>query len=342
MTTILTSLRSALLAAFLSMNAASAAEGVYGDWSILCDNINRCEAVGYGPDAERGRWIALRILREAGPGTRMQAILVSSEDAGTPHPAITIAIDGRTLRGSRFDHPLTPAASARLIALMVDAQGGQVSDGKERWALPLSGMKAALLKMDEVQGRLDTPGALVRRGKRPESTVPAAPPMPVVRAAPRAKPVNDPALKAALIAQTGGVKGGKEENDADNASDNHRLYRLHDGQLLLLLETDRGSHQKFYEAWLAHGRPPYAPRLVRLPLLGGETIDYLTDASFDGQAVESYRRPSGHNDCGDTAIWVWTGQQFVLQARYEAVGCRGRLSPIEHRRWIARAVPTVR
>jgi hypothetical protein len=46
------------------------------------------------------------------------------------------------------------------------------------WTVSTSGANAVLLKMDEFQGRLDTPGALVRKGSKPESNVlpPLAPP----------------------------------------------------------------------------------------------------------------------------------------------------------------------
>jgi hypothetical protein len=61
--------------------------------------------------------------------------------------------------------------------------------------------------MDEAQGRLGTPGALVRRGDKPEASVPAALPVPVIMrgtlVAPRASDAalaNAPGLRKALIA----------------------------------------------------------------------------------------------------------------------------------------------
>ncbi|RYD40495.1 MAG: DUF1176 domain-containing protein, partial [Verrucomicrobiaceae bacterium] len=49
----------------------------------------------------------------------------------------------------------------------------------KHWTLSLSGLNAVLLKMDEAQDRIGTPGALVRRGNKPESSVLAPVPPPV-------------------------------------------------------------------------------------------------------------------------------------------------------------------
>ena len=65
----------------------------------------------------------------------------------------------------------------------------------------VAGASAVLLKMDEVQGRVGTPGALVRRGAKPESSVMAPVPAPVVKAVvPVATRKADAALAKPLLA----------------------------------------------------------------------------------------------------------------------------------------------
>ena len=70
----------------------------------------------------------------------------------------------------------------------------------------LHGAAAALLWIDEKQGRLDTPTALIRRGSRPAALVPIAPPLPTVTPAPAVDQVGfgdqNQKVPAALRART--------------------------------------------------------------------------------------------------------------------------------------------
>lgn len=312
-----------------------AAELAHGDWAIQCDNVKRCEAVGYGPERETERWIALKIVREAGPGTRLDASLIVIGSGPLQQTPLTVTIGERTLDGIRSNTPIAPGALQELLALMLDAQEGAVSDGRERWSMPMSGMKAVLLRTDEVQGRLGTPGALVQRGGRPEATVPPAPPLPVLRAAPRARRLDNARIEAALLAAI----NRREPRQDDDWTGRHSLFRLHDGRLLFVREAGRGASLSSYDVWLADARPPHVPRRLRLPLLGQETTIDLIDAHFDGTVLDSSGGVRSQADCGSATRWLWTGKGFALLALHRTENCRGLGDAIEHRQWVARTIP---
>jgi hypothetical protein len=91
----------------------------------------------------------------------------------------------------RFEMPrLSPqqaqseVPASQVPALLAAVQKEDVirlSTDSAQWQVSLHGA-AALLKMDDLQGRVGTPGALVRQGTKPESSVPA-PAVPGVKAA---------------------------------------------------------------------------------------------------------------------------------------------------------------
>ncbi|GGY15126.1 DUF1176 domain-containing protein [Pseudoduganella dura] len=320
-------LRNASLAVALLAPLFCAAQE-YEDWIVQCDNINHCEAVGYGQDSETAQWIAFQVMRDAGPATAVSAKFILAEDGPEKPAAITMTVDGYRPVPIQANGPIPHEAAHELLDRMIDGKAGQASDGRQRWTLPLAGMKAALLRMDALQGRIGTPGALVRRGSRPETSVPPAPAMPVLRAAPRAQSIHDRKIKAALLAE---IHPGEEDTGF------HGLYRLADGRLLYLLELGRGPMDSFHEIWLANGQPPYRPRELQPPT-NGLPADALINADFDGQVLES-NIGRGFAGCLHSTKWLWTGDSFELLMMNHADHCRGMLGLIEHRKWVARKVP---
>ena len=95
-------------------------------------------------------------------------------------------IDGRALGevkiGDNATGELTAVQTAALLgALAKNARLSWSAKGKS-WTVSTKGANAVLLKMDEFQGRLGTPGALVRKGTKSEATVLPALPAPEITA----------------------------------------------------------------------------------------------------------------------------------------------------------------
>src|SRR5699024_9650878 len=75
-----------------------------------------------------------------------------------------------------------------------------VGEDEQAPVLSLAGISAALLLLDEAQGRLDNVTALLRTGNEPASAVPAAAAPPRLHPAPPSPPAIEPALAKRLVA----------------------------------------------------------------------------------------------------------------------------------------------
>lgn len=189
-----------VLAALLLLTPGARAgdEGTFShkDWELVCDNTRTCRAAGFQKEGDVHA-VSILLTRAAGPATAVTVQLRlgdgSDEDVALVQalpdkiplalwlagkPAGTVTVDKRRLVAE------LPTA---LVAALLPALGGngriEWKSGKATWVLSAAGATAVLLKMDEAQGRLGTPGALVRRGKRDEASVLPPLPAPVVLAA---------------------------------------------------------------------------------------------------------------------------------------------------------------
>ena len=134
------------------------------DWALQCDNTRTCRAVGYQAENSDSEPVSILLTRDAGPDTPVQVDLQVSTEKASP-AALQIRVGKFSLPGLQGDSPRVPAAQVpRLLQELLKNDEATVSVGKDRWTLSLAGASAVLLKMDEAQGRVDTPGALVRRG----------------------------------------------------------------------------------------------------------------------------------------------------------------------------------
>ena len=155
----------------------------YKDWQLACDNTRPCRAAGYHQEDDEAPNATILLTRAAGPD---QPVTVQFQPADDPnHPApdqLAMTVDGRALGPGHIDAKsnsgkLSDAqVNALLPALLKDGQIAWSANGKA-WTISTAGANAVLLKMDEFQGRLDTPSALVRKGSKQEKIVlPAVPP----------------------------------------------------------------------------------------------------------------------------------------------------------------------
>ena len=287
------------------------------DWALQCDNTRTCRAVGYQAEASDSEPVSILLVREAGPSTPVQVELqVSSENASPAE--LQIAVGGFSLPGLRGDTPQVPAGQVPgLLQELLKNEEASVSAGKQRWTLSLAGATAVLLKMDEAQGRIGTPGALVRRGTRPESSVLPALPAPVVKGVkPRptrkedallAKPLVEALDRASLDGQ---CNGGDDVLDAANV----QVHRLTDRKVLLSVPCGMGAYNFSSLLWIANDRPPYQPEALQ-----------DVDGEFDpvSGSVHSAMKGRGIGDCWWAREWQFDGQAFVRTRESGDSMCRG-------------------
>lgn len=305
--------------------AMASRSGAFRDWIAVCDNGNACFA--YGPGREGFGWI--RIAIEPGPGARPEVAAGYWPDAAEKARSFALSIDG-------VDYPMTLAGNEPVAAevppdralevVRALAGGGTARIGPEH-ELSLSGAAAALLWIDERQGRVNTVTALRRPGPRPASTVPGAPPLPAVTPAPAVSQTGfgdqNQTLPAALEAvpavaecrsETSGHWIGKEVMSA----------RLDATTELWAVPCFAGAYNMGYD-WYVTGPGGRNPRPARLTSVSDEPTAGTVNGGYspETRTLTAFAKGRGVGDCGTASTWTWTGREFVLTAESAMQECWG-------------------
>lgn len=328
---------------------ASAATPIYRqfkDWVVACDNTVRCEARG----ANEISPLMLRLIAEAGPAGGLSLAL----ESGVPIDVASMRVDGKPLALDTRHWTLSPEQDGMqtldsrdpervraLLKALRNAHELTFGDGEDQRGVPLDGLSAALLLIDEAQGRLGTVTALLRGGGQPASRVPAAPALPpAVKPAPAMPPLDDDTRQRLIdgVRRAQSALLEKEEchvamegDHTDNAFD--VAVALTPREALVLLECWRGAYQSTHLAFRTPmERPAEARRLVlplpmaRSPDDGGQVAwDAFTNADYsnDSSTLHHFAKGRGLADCGDSASWVFDGRDFHLTEWRYLGSCRG-------------------
>lgn len=344
-------IRSAAIAALLAAACctaaaapASAAQPVYReikDWVLACDNTRACVAKFVAdesaPRPSEGDVGYLEVTREGGPSGKLVVALQGDEHA--PDPS-TFRLDGKPLNGAfpwRRDEgeqttSLTGADAARFLKAVRDASLLTYTSAKDAPWVSLSGMTAALLAMDEDQGRLGGVTALVRAGPAPASAVPPADPLPVVHADPARTPLADPKAFAAAVRRSQKALLARHDICQPEMARDDAAYALDDAEAVVIL----GCYQAAYQSSVLLLRAPRtAPEKARQVIFPAQpTVDPKLAADQDGEYVEGdwdpktasfteHAKGRGLADCGESSTWTFDGKDFRLTQFNSLTRCGG-------------------
>ncbi len=310
----------------------------FRDWLAVCDNANAC--VAFGPAVnEGGGWI--RVALDAGPAARPQ-IAAGLVDRAAGPDGLALTIDGRRfaltdlpIKGSEASQGLIRDAGPEVIDAL--AKGRRLTLGDDV-ALSPSGAAAAFLWIDERQGRLGTTTALVRRGPRPASTVPAAPTLPVVGSAPAVAQTGlpRPVLPAAFEARADVRQCRADTAFNPDLQREITVERLSPAQELWGVPCFVGAYN-FGLRYFVTGPNGVDPRPVRFPT-AREPTDEVVNGAYDpaSRTLSAFNKGRGVGDCGIESAWVWTGRDFALQAESEMRECWGVPSAFWPTTWRSR------
>ncbi len=299
----------------------------FRDWRAVCDNSNEC--VAFGPASGGIGWI--RVGASPGPAGAL-SVNVGLWPGEAPADAVTLDLDGRRYvarseQGSD-DFRVAAADAPSVISGLAAGRSMSVNAGGSSQAVSLTGATAALLWIDERQGRLDTVAALVRRGRRPATAVPAAPALPVVTPAPSVAQTgygdSGQTLPAALEALPA-VKACREETSHSEWVQKEVMSaRLNATTELWAVPCFVGAYNMGQDWYLADigGRNP---RPLRLPSANGETGSGTINGGYaaNSRTLTAFAKGRGIGDCGTAQTWTWTGRAFVLTAETEMQECWG-------------------
>jgi hypothetical protein len=311
----------------------------FKDWEVGCDNTRRCTAIGLQPEdyAEVRAFLSIERPAEALAAPMVRAVM--AKEGLAPGDGVTVAIDGEPIPGvtisrsidsleSELAYPAIRLAPNEITPFVEALRSGkrlQLATGHGAGAeVSLDGAVAALLFIDDVQGRLDTVSALIRRGAQPASAVPAAPPLPVVRPRPAAAGETVP---SGLAQAVGARMAGGEDRDCKPKE--AEAYSIGDGRALVALPCAGGAYNWATEYFIVEAGDAARARPAAFPqpgeAAGQPAINILFGSDVDAASaqVRFFSRGRGPGDCGSRGVYAWTGEAFAVVSYATMHACRG-------------------
>lgn len=297
------------------------------DWELACDNTLTCRAAGYS--AEEGAGGSVLLVRAGGPNavTHGRVVLADTgDDDSKVVNNLALWIDDHALgdvaKADNDEWTLTDEQTQALINGIKGSGKVEFRGGEEPFDLSSNGAFAVLLKMDDAQGRLSTPGALVRKGNKPENSVPAAVAMPVIQQVKvvkaDARPLTadelallKPKLIASLTDDDSCDNLAPSDDQPEEGAEPLTLTPVDDAHVLIAALCWRGAYNEGYGYWLIDKALQGTPQLV-------------TDSGSDYSegVISEAQKGRGIGDCWSTAAWVWDGKAFEQSSDATTGMCR--------------------
>lgn len=298
----------------------------FGDWTLGCDNRLGCTLVGVTIDG--GTEAHAILQRRAGPAAEAGLWLVLGGGGQPRAGALRVSISGGNGTQTWGPYPLedhaaglaarVPDADARALIAALKA-GDRMTMAREGVpdAVPsvvsLRGTAAALLAMDERQGRVGTETALTRPGPLPATAVPDTP--------------LAPEIDSLRIRAADGM-GRPDGVPADPAPGCEaippRAFDLGKGVGLWGRCISAGAYNVLYEFWLVRDGQA-EPARFDLPGRARDKPQSLFDPTLaqDGRSLTARYLGRGLGDCGVITDWAWTGTAFAPLRVREIDPCGG-------------------
>lgn len=304
----------------------------HGDWLMVCDNLGTCRAQ---PRRSGG---SLMVRRDAGHDGQLLVVLDGQEptlESSVPEIG-SIAVTGRASAlpaGWRLDAGsesavLDGGTALAFIRAIADSDLLTYRAGGETLEVPLRGLKATLLAMDDAQGRIGTASAFTRPGNRPVASIPPAVETPAIT--PLAPPSSEE-LPATFTAQVRRAAAHwlSEEDCPDARIEVDSSWPLTSSEAIVLLACGTGSHSTNYLLVRATIEANPRVRRVVLPPVPrreeefDEGEDSYTNADWDpATGTLGANAYSCAHTCGENSRWAFDGRDFLLAEHfiYEAGG----------------------
>ena len=332
-----------LVLASLPTRAAQPVYRELRDWVVGCDNTRWCE--GRGLPETAGAALDMRVQRAPGPRGAVTVRLLLPE----PLKGREATLDGGTVRLAAADWKEVGDASTGVelvsqrsevaLAFLRQARNAErltLGTGTETSEVSLSGLAAALLLIDEVQGRVGTVTALGRPGPRPDSAVPPADPKPVLKAARYDGHLSEreiARLTSAMRRQHAKLLKDRECFDLEEGGTFDTAMPLSGAEALVFVECWRGAYQSTSVGFRVARKDPARSELLSVPMPGWawrgrpkqSSQSEFTNAEYDPRSGTLWHSAKGRGlgDCGESTEWVFDGQRFHVASHAFMGRCGG-------------------
>lgn len=328
-------------------HAADLSTKVFRDWVAGCDNLRQCTALSMPGDISDS--IAYLRLERTGTAAAAAKLTLNIRDKKLPKEfPIDLSLDGAPFApaagrlaasassdGEVGDLELATADAEALIAAARKSTKLEIKRPGATYTLSLAGAVAALLWLDEQQGRIGTVTALIRKGEAPASRVPAPAVLPVITAratnalaAPDAKTAKT--LIDAIRRQLDAPASDLCEKDREVRVGNDKVWPLDGKRVLIGMYCHGGAYNVTRAYWIATGPTAASAKPVVFP---GQRDNVLVNSEYDPEAgdVDFFLKDRGIGDCGSAGSYAWTGTGFVRTRLTAMRPCAG-LPPDE---WVS-------
>lgn len=305
----------------------------FGDWAVGCDNGWACEALSLAAeDWSIGGGISLTVRRAGGAnGYNRIGLRAMEEIEGN---RIALHIDGAEVAiaerspGDELFH-FDPAIAQNLLYRIAQGRNAELfgQAGASLGAVSLNGSRAALLYIEDIQGRAGTVTASAMVGDEPASAIPEPPAIPTIAAMPVSARVQDSAQELSEP-ERAALRPAVECDYGDEDPLSNRAVVLSDAADLILISCSRGAYNFSDIAFVRHNGT-LAPARFDQVFSWGESRDmpFLVNSHWDPEAgtLSTYAKGRGLGDCGTAESFVWDGAMFRLTERREMNSCRGSI-----------------
>jgi hypothetical protein len=315
----------------------------FRDWTVGCDNIKGCTAIGFAREGQDGGGF-IRVERAGGPDGQPKIRLFLYPEDAKKESALRLTADGAPIAGvaaereartgqdvDRYAIEISPQELKPFIAALRKSQALNLAtlDGTSKVDISLAGAVAALRNIDDIQGRIGTQTALIDVGYKPASAVPDAPPLPVI--VPAIAPPGlkeNPALAVKLRKRIAKENPDGCEDLPEGGAVADEATPLNKTQTLVELACSSGAYNFGSDFWIVTSGDVARAVPASFKAPGQKPANSLFDADFDRKTatLSFFYKGRGVGDCGDAGKYVWTGKGFAILEYSAMVACRGIFS----------------
>lgn len=318
--------RTGLLAlAILSAPVIAQQSGVsfsHKDWEVACDNTLTCRAAGY--TSEDGTGGSVLFTRQAGANTPVsgEVTLAELSENDVMPEKLTLWINDQPAGEVKSEKEGWTLSARQIQGIITAVKGSgkvEFKGGPDPFVLSGDGAYAVLLKMDDVQGRLGTPGALTKKGAKPESSVRAAIPAPVIH---HVKP--DKAEERTLTAPELAVLMPKllATLTEDDWCDYIQPSEDEEAGTISLMPLDKAHSMISALCWRAAYNGGKGYWVVDSKLDGKPELITVSGSDYGEGVISMSQKGRGIGDCWAVASWVWDGETFRKSRQATTGMCR--------------------
>lgn len=298
---------------------------IHKDWELACDNTGMCRAAGYQSDAQFGHPVSLLISRPAGAGgavlTQIQVAEEFTQDIEASLNVGGISLGNITIDAKKSTAKLSSIQSEQLLKALVGAEDIRLTTQAQQWQISTAGANAVLLKMDDIQKRVNTPNAIYQKGSQSEQNVlqpKAIPKIGITGYRPAVASHFDVDSKNAyqLFKK---LKVKTDEQDCPNLyearffeEDRVSVYPLNAEQVVVQVPCWRGAYNEGLGYWVMDKALQKIQQQVT-----------TSGSSFSEAQIFSEQKGRGLADCGIRSEWAWNGKAFVLSYQAQSQQCKG-------------------